>query len=208
MIIEGKHRIDDVYETRNSVSLYDSIIENDEALNKFLILDWHRQLKKDTTDDEIGLAGVWKKYENEISNVDLHLANPLEVDSYITNLIVNWNERSNHDLNDIAIFHANFEKIHPFQDGNGRIGRFIIFKQCLDNNIDLVAIDEEFNDHYRKALYKAQKCDDIHDLVKCFEACQQRLSNKLEKFASMIKPVEGEIQNNKLNLVNKRGKFL
>ena len=75
---------------------------------------------------------MWKKYENKLRNVDLKLASPEEVDSLIFNLLADWDLLKNVSVKDIAIFHYKFEKIHPFQDGNGRIGRFIILKQCIE----------------------------------------------------------------------------
>lgn len=193
MIVDGNHQLNDVLETRNSVELYDEVVTTEEVLNKFLILDWHRKLKKGTTDEDLKLSGVWKRYENEISGIDLHLSNPLEVDSLITNLVLNWNDSTNHGLRDIAEFHMQFEKIHPFQDGNGRIGRFIILKQCLDHNIDLIAIDEEYDKEYRMSLYKAQKTGDIEPLVECFKKCQLRIDEKMSKFKEMLKQIDQEL---------------
>ena len=66
------------------------------------------------------------------------------------NLLLDWKEISNPTIEDIAKFHYKFEKIHPFQDGNGRIGRFIILKQCLEANIDLIAIDNMYEKEYKK----------------------------------------------------------
>ena len=60
------------------------------------------------------------------------------------NLLLDWKEISNPTIEDIAKFHYKFEKILPFQDGNIRIGRFIILKQCLEANIDLIAIDNMY----------------------------------------------------------------
>ena len=143
-IIEGSHRIDDVYETINSVKLFDFVVETlNEPLSKRLILEFHRMLKDKTLDHERGFAGCWKKIPNMISGVDLKLAQPWEVDIKIEELLLKW-ELSSKSLQDIVEFHARFENIHPFQDGNGRIGRFLMFKQCIENKVNLVLIDEAF----------------------------------------------------------------
>ena len=143
-IIEGSHRIDDVYETINSVKLFDFVVETlNEPLSKRLILEFHRMLKDKTLDHERGFAGCWKKIPNMISGVDLKLAQPWEVDIKIEELLLKW-ELSSKLLQDIVEFHARFENIHPFQDGNGRIGRFLMFKQCIENKVNLVLIDEAF----------------------------------------------------------------
>ena len=112
------------------------------------------------------------------------------------NLIEDWKE-SKKDIYAIADFHQKFEHIHPFQDGNGRIGRFIILRQCIENEIDLIAIDDEYNSEYRKALYNAQKTGNIEQLVEVFKKSQQRLDEKLVEFKETIEQVAKEIKNDK-----------
>lgn len=148
--IEGEHYLDDIIETRNSLNVFDKVInDSDKELDKFMLFNWQRELKRDSVDEEIHNTGCWKKYENRLRNVDLKLAYPNEVDSLMFNLLMDWKETKNKTIEDIAKFHYQFEMIHPFQDGNGRIGRFIILKQCLETNIDLIAIDNEYSDEYK-----------------------------------------------------------
>ncbi len=193
--VEGNHSLDDVIETRNSLEVFDKVINDSEnKLDKFMLFDWHRILKKATVDEEIHNTGMWKKYENKLRGVDLKLAYPSEVDSLMYNLISDWNELDNVSVKDIADFHYRFEMIHPFQDGNGRIGRFIILKQCIEKNIDLIAIDNEYSDEYKKALYNAQKTNDSKDLVKVFEKCQYRLNEKLNKYQNLLLEVDKELK--------------
>lgn len=174
--VEGEHYLDDVIETKNSLNVFDKVI-NDSAkkLDKFMLFDWHRELKKDSVDEEIHNTGCWKKYENKLRNIDLKLAYPDEVDNLMFNLLMDWNELMNPTIEDIARFHYRFELIHPFQDGNGRIGRFIILKQCIESDIDLIAIDNEYEKEYKEALYKAQKTDDVSFLVEVFSKCQKKI---------------------------------
>lgn len=186
----GEHFVDDIVETKNSLELFDEVITTlKEPFDKHLLWNWHRTLKKGSVDDEIGNIGRWKKYSNVLTNTDLKLCEPNLVDSKIFNLIENWKE-SNKDIVSIADFHQKFEHIHPFQDGNGRIGRFIILRQCLENNIDLIAIDNEYNKEYKEALYIAQTKNEIGPLVDVFEKCQKRLDSKLQKFISFIEEIE------------------
>lgn len=193
--VEGNHSLDDVIETRNSLEVFDKVINDSEnKLDKFMLFDWHRILKKATVDEEIHNTGMWKKYENKLRGVDLKLAYPSEVDSLMYNLISDWNELDNVSVKDIADFHYRFEMIHPFQDGNGRIGRFIILKQCIEKNIDLIAIDNEYSDEYKKALYNAQKTNDSKDLVKVFEKCQYRLNEKLSKYKNLLLEIDKELK--------------
>ena len=81
-------------------------------------------MKKGTVDDEIDNIGKWKKYENRLSKTDLKLCEPHLVENNMFNLFEDWNE-SKKDIYAIAYFHQRFEHIHPFQDGNGRIGRLL-----------------------------------------------------------------------------------
>lgn len=193
--VEGVHFLDDVYETTNSLKLFDTVVEDgDKELNKFMLLDWHRILKKNPIDEEINNTGCWKKYENRLRSVDIKLALPSEVDSLMFNLLADWNETKKPTIEDIAKFHYCFEMIHPFQDGNGRIGRFLILKQCLESDVDLIAIDNIYSKEYKEALYKAQKTDDISELVCVFEKCQNRLDKKLSSYHDLIETIKREIQ--------------
>ena len=190
--VNGEHFLDDVIETRNSLELFDEVINTlNKPLDKYLLWDWHRILKKGSIDDEIGNIGRWKKYENKLLNTDLKLCEPNLVENNIFNLLEDWKE-SKKDIFAIANFHQRFEHIHPFQDGNGRIGRFIILRQCIENNIDLIAIDDEYNKEYRNALYIAQTTNDINPLVEIFTKCQKRLDEKLEDYLNVINQVTNE----------------
>lgn len=192
--VEGNHSFDDVIETKNSIDLFDKVVtDSEEELDKFLLFNWHRILKKGSVDEEIHNTGVWKKYENRLRGIDLHLALPHEVDALMFNLIMDWQD-SEKTMKDIAEFHYRFERIHPFQDGNGRIGRFIILKQCLEAGINLIALDDAYEIPYREALFKAQKTDDSTQLVEVFENCQSRLDNKLDRYAPMLSQIKEEIQ--------------
>ena len=190
--VNGEHFLDDVIETRNSLELFDEVINTlNKPLDKYLLWDWHRILKKGSIDDEIGNIGRWKKYENKLLNTDLKLCEPNLVENNIFNLLEDWKE-SKKDIFAIANFHQRFEHIHPFQDGNGRIGRFIILRQCIENNIDLIAIDDEYNKEYRNALYIAQTTNNINQLVEVFTKCQKRLDEKLEDYLNVINQVTNE----------------
>lgn len=191
--VSGEHFLDDIVETSNSVALFDLVIQSlGIELDKYMLWEWHRVLKKGSVDEEIQNTGCWKKYANRLLNVDIELCEPQLVDNMIFNLLEDWKESSK-KINDIAKFHYKFEQIHPFQDGNGRIGRFIILKQCIENNIDLIAIDNEYNTEYRKALYEAQKNDNINPLIEVLKKCQIRLDNKLKQYEDMIEQIKREI---------------
>lgn len=189
-IVEGSHNIDDIYETTNSTKVFDFVIQTlQEPLSKRLILEFHQMLKDKTLDQERGFAGCWKKIPNMISGTNLKLAEPWEVDMKIEVLLEEWNGSSK-QLDDIMKFHARFENIHPFQDGCGRIGRFIMLKQCIENNVDLVMINDVYSKQYKEALNKAQTQNDYADLKKIFMQCQQRLDSKLDFLRETIAYME------------------
>lgn len=120
------------------------------------------------------------------------MCEPHLVENSVYNLLEDWKE-SKKDIYAIADFHQKFEHIHPFQDGNGRIGRFIILRQCLENNVDLIAIDDEYNKEYREALYKAQMTGSLEQLIQVFKKCQERLSEKLQGYIPTIEQVSKEV---------------
>lgn len=189
-IVEGSHKIDDVYETINSTKLFDFVVITlNEPLTKRLILEFHSMLKENTLDQERGFAGCWKKIPNMITGTELRLAQPWEVEIRIEELLDEW-EASKKELEDVMRFHANFEKIHPFQDGNGRIGRFLMLKQCVENSIDLILIDDEYSKQYKHALYKAQTENDYTELKNIFLLCQERLDNKLSFLKETLEYME------------------
>lgn len=200
-IVSGIHTWDDVIETRNSLDVFDFIIETlDEPLSLQLIREYHQLLKNSTSDDKKGFSGTFKKIPNMLSGLDeIKLAQPNEVEPLLFELIESYNvkkDSSDVNIQELSYFHSNFEKIHPFQDGNGRIGRFLLLKQCLENNIDLVAIDEKYNTEYRGALYESQLNGNYDKLIEIFKKCQEYIKSKEDIIFSSNEALE--------NLKNKR----
>lgn len=117
-----------------------------------------------------------EKNPNMIPGMDLKLAQLWEVESRIEELLKQW-EDSQKTFKDIIIFHTQFDNIHPYQNGNGRIGRFIMLKQCVENDVDLILIDDQYSKEYKKALYIAQSKKDYSMLNNVFKKCQYLLKN-------------------------------
>lgn len=181
-IVEGSHGVDDVFETINSTVLFDFVVDTlGEPITVRLLHEFHQLLKKNTKDQAHGFVGVWKKIPNMILGVggQLDLAQPFEVPMRIDALLQDW-DASKKDFDAIMKFHAEFEKIHPYQDGNGRVGRFLMFKQCVENGVDLISIDEKYSAEYKQGLFTAQTTDDFEPLRAVFKSCQQLLDEKLE----------------------------
>ena len=144
-----------------------------EPLSEDLIKQMHKNLKEGVFDDFANgyAVGEWKKRENRVS--DINVALPKEVPEKIHQLLASYTGKENIELKDIAEFHAKFENIHPFQDGNGRVGRMIILKQCLDSNIIPVIIRDSNKAEYYRFLNKAQHEEDYNGLVRYFEKEQR-----------------------------------
>ena len=112
----------------------------------------HFLLKSGTSDSRKSWfnVGEYKKLPNEVGGNET--VSPKEVTQKMKQLLVNYNKIEQKTINDIVEFHYNFEIIHPFQDGNGRVGRLILFKECLANNIVPFIIDEDLKLFYYRGL--------------------------------------------------------
>ena len=143
--------LDDILETANHFKLVDYMLDMaDKKLTENMIKDFHKILKEGTSDSRKDwfAAGDYKKLPNEVGG--LKTTEPKNVEKDMKKLL-EWYEDLKHvTINEIIEFHAKFEKIHPFQDGNGRVGRIIAFKECLKNNIvPFIILDKEKLFYYR-----------------------------------------------------------
>ena len=184
-------RTKDIEEMNGHFKMFNDIMKNIEApLDEDLIKGMHRNLKEGVFEDFAnGYAiGDWKKRENRVS--DIKVALPQEVPEKIHNLIEEYNNSNEVSIDKIAKFHAQFELIHPFQDGNGRVGRMIILKQCLDNNIIPIIIRDDNKAEYYRSLNKAQHENDYSSLVKYFQKEQKYYVDNTEKMLFAYEELE------------------
>ena len=145
--------VDDVVETTNHFRCIDMIIDNARApLSEKLIKELHLVLKNGTSDSrkEWFAIGEYKRKPNVVGGRETAL--PEEVAEKIKSLLKEYNEIKNKTFDDILDFHVKFERIHPFQDGNGRVGRLIMFKECLKYNIVPFIIDDDLKMFYYRGL--------------------------------------------------------
>ena len=152
-IVDEAVRVDDIIETTNHFRCIDFIIDKANAnLSETLIKQLHYLLKSGTSDSRKDwfAVGEYKKLPNEVGGMDTTM--PEEVAREIKSLLSWYNAIEDVTLEDIIEFHVRFEKIHPFQDGNGRVGRLIMFKECLKNNIVPFIIDENHKLFYYRGL--------------------------------------------------------
>lgn len=145
--------VDDVIETVNHFRCVDKIIDHAHAtLTEKFIKELHLILKSGTSDSKKDwfAIGDYKKIPNEVDGMDTTL--PEEVADKIKELLVEYNEKKEKTFEDILDFHVKFERIHPFQDGNGRVGRLIMFKECLKYNIVPFIISDNLKLYYYRGL--------------------------------------------------------
>ena len=145
--------VDDILETTNHFRYIDLIIDNAKmTLTEKFIKELHLVLKNGTSDSrkEWFAVGDYKKLPNEVGGMETTL--PEEVSTKMSKLLKEYNAKENISFEDILDFHVRFEQIHPFQDGNGRVGRLIMFKECLRYNIVPFIIEENLKMFYYRGL--------------------------------------------------------
>lgn len=145
--------VDDVIETANHFRCIDLIIDNAKAaLTEKSIKELHLILKNGTSDSrkEWFAVGDYKKMPNEVGGMDAAL--PEKVANEMKVLLFEYNAKKEKTFEDILDFHVKFERIHPFQDGNGRVGRLIMFKECLKYHIVPFIIEDDLKMFYYRGL--------------------------------------------------------
>ena len=145
--------VDDVIETANHFRCIDMVIDQANfALNEKFIKELHFVLKSGTSDSRKDwfAVGDYKKLPNEVGGSDTTL--PENVSRAMHTLLADYSALTSKTMEDIIAFHVAFEKIHPFQDGNGRIGRLILFKECLKYNIVPFIIEDHLKMFYYRGL--------------------------------------------------------
>ena len=145
--------VDDIVETVNHFRCIDYIIDHaEDKLTESFIKQIHQILKSGTSDSkkDCFVVGDYKRLPNEVGGMDT--CPPKEVHQKITALLSEYNAIKRKTFEDILDFHVRFELIHPFQDGNGRVGRLIMFKECLANSIIPFIITDELKLFYYRGL--------------------------------------------------------
>lgn len=146
-------RVDDIIETTNHFRCIDFIIDRaTEPLTESMIKQIHRILKSGTSDAQKDwfAVGEYKRLPNEVGGVET--TEPEAVGVAVRDLLGEYRSKGSITMEDILDFHQRFESIHPFQDGNGRVGRLIMFKECLRCRIIPFIITDEFKMFYYRGL--------------------------------------------------------
>lgn len=156
-------KLDDLLESKNHFKLFDYILDNiDKPLNKNMLIEMHKILKRGTSDEDNPRynVGGFKIVPNIIGLVNvINTSSPDMVEKDLEKLLEEYNSLNTITLENIIDFHYKFESIHPFSDGNGRIGRIIMYKECLKNNIMPFIVLDEDKSYYMRGLkeYKNDK---------------------------------------------------
>lgn len=153
----GTVNVDDIVETANHFRCIDMVIEQaNQPLSESIIKALHRTLKNGTSDSRKDwfVVGDYKKLPNEVGGHET--TSPEEVAAQMKTLLTAYGAKQK-SFDEILELHYAFEKIHPFQDGNGRIGRLILFKECLRNDIVPFIIDDDLKLFYYRGLHEWNK---------------------------------------------------
>jgi len=181
--VDGTAHVNDILEAANHFKCIDYVLDTvNEPITEAYIKHLHRLLKTGLLEDDYDdvVIGDYKKYPNEVGQIST--VHPKEVAAHMQNLINEFSAKPQIDLYDVAEFHAEFEKIHPFYDGNGRIGRLLILKMCLANDIVPFYINDESKMFYYMGLKEWQMDNKSERLLDVFLSMQDDMKCILDYF--------------------------
>lgn len=183
-------KIDDLIETANHFKLFDFMLDHiDEPLDKDMLIKMNVILKRGTTDESNPRynVGGYKKVPNIIGMVNvIKTTAPQDVETEIDYLLETYQSKKEITFQDIIDFHVRFERIHPYGDGNGRVGRMIMFKECLRNDIlPFVVLDQDKTFYLRGLREYDREPNDLietclHEQDIYENVCQQLLDFELD----------------------------
>lgn len=176
-------RTKDVEEMTGHFTMFNYMLETyEEVLSERLIKAYHYRLKAGVFEDIANgyPIGEYKNRRNMVS--DITTSTPECVEEDMRALLESYNKKESHNLTDLAKFHAKFENIHPFQDGNGRAGRMLLFKECLQSGVMPFIIGDDRKADYYECLNHAQQNGDYEPLVRFFEQEQERYAEMVRDF--------------------------
>jgi len=181
LLASGQMNIDDIIEMKNQLSMFDYMLDiAKEPLTAEIIKEFHRILKTNTSDEKKDWfnVGEYKKLANTVGGKDT--TNPEDVAEEMKKLLQKYNEKKDVKIEDIIQFHFEFERIHPFQDGNGRVGRMIMFKECLKHSITPFIIQNDIKQYYYRGLSEFE--NEKGYLIDTCLSAQDKYKEMVEKF--------------------------
>ena len=181
-------KVDDIIETSNHFKLVDYMLDiAEKTLTEDMIKEFHKILKTGTSDERKSWfnVGDYKALANEVGGNET--SNPKDVANDMNKLINWYNLLEKVTFEDIVKFHSDFEKIHPFQDGNGRVGRIIMFKECLKNDIIPFIILDKDKLFYYRGLNEYQQGGEKGYLTDTCLNAQDQYQKLIKKFIGDLK---------------------
>ena len=188
-------RSQDITDAQGHFLMFDKMLSTlDKDISKDVLCEWHYVLKSGSYMDRKRNwnIGQYKKLENAIGGL-LQTVPVDEVENEMESYFGRYYDRASlgHTMQSLAIFHHRFEMIHPFQDGNGRIGRMLLFRQCLDNGLVPCVITEELSSDYKDALKEMSFVDNKGDKLKTvFEKASLNYRELSERFVRQFEMSE------------------
>ena len=176
-------RVDDIIEAVNHFRCFDKVIATyKDKITPDYIKSLHFTLKSSTlsSEREEAVVGDYKKFPNYVG--DMKTASPETVNASVDALLRDYNMIESVDLYDILAFHADFEKIHPFYDGNGRVGRLLTFKECLKHEIVPFFIEDTYKGYYYRGLNEWQTGGEKGFLIDTCLMMQDKMKAILDYF--------------------------
>ncbi len=180
-------RTKDVEEMTGHFTMFNYMLDTcDEPLSSDLIKAYHYRLKAGVFEDIANgyPIGEYKNRKNMVS--DIITSSPENVAADMECLLNGYHNQDSHTLKDLAEFHAKFEKIHPFQDGNGRVGRIILFKECLKSSIIPFIIGDHRKGEYYEYLNQAQQDSQYEPLILFLSQAQKKYIEMAKDFICPI----------------------
>ena len=180
-------KIDDLTESKNHFKLFDYMIDNvDKLLTKEMIIEMNKILKRNTSDEDDPRynVGGFKIVPNTIGVInEIKTTEPKNVEKELDKLLNLYNLKKQVSIEDIIDFHFKFERIHPFGDGNGRVGRMIMFKECLRSNIAPFIVLDDDKPYYLRGL-KEYENDKMYliDTIKHEQDIYEKICEELLDF--------------------------
>ena len=181
--VDGAVFVNDVFETANHFRCLDWVLDTiSEPLSEEYVKQMHRILKAGlmTQQNPEVVIGDYKKYANVVGGIET--AKPSEVSAQMAQLLQTYQNLQQPDFYEIAWFHMAFEKIHPFYDGNGRVGRLLLLKMCLENDIVPFYINSESQMFYYAGLKEWQTQGKPNRLLDVFLSMQDDMKAVLDYF--------------------------
>lgn len=172
-------RVNDIIETVNHFRCFDYVIDTiNEPVTEEYVKYLHKLLKSGVIDSN-AVIGEYKTEPNEVGTISTSQPEQVSADM---NRLLSYYDSGTMSLYDIAHFHAQYEKIHPFYDGNGRTGRLLMFKQCLQNDVLPFIIDDNDKLFYYMGLGELQNNNDDERLINVFLSAQDNMASILDYF--------------------------